>query len=385
MSAHPPKARPLVMHLLYRLDTGGLENGVINLVNHMPESAYRHCIVSLTEATDFQRRIRRPGVEVIALHKPPGHAWALYPALWRLFRSRRPAILHTRNLAALEAQVPALLARVPVRIHGEHGRDVSDLDGSNPRYRLIRKVYRPFVQRYVALSRDLGGYLTDSVGVSPRRVVQIYNGVDTLRFAPSPGARSPIPGCPFTSSDHWLIGTVGRMQAVKAQQVLAEAFIRMLALAPGLADRARLVMVGDGPLRAQARAMLDAAGLAHLAWLPGERTDIPEVMRGLDCFVLPSLAEGISNTILEAMACALPVVATRVGGNPELVTEQLTGVLVPNNDAHALARSLFDLAEAPMRARTMGLAGRAQVLQRFSLNAMVSAYQALYDESLALR
>ena len=92
------------------------------------------------------------------------------------------------------------------------------------------------------------------------------------------------------------------MQTVKAQPVLARAFVRALELQPQLRARLRLVMVGDGPLRAEAQAVLDHAGVAALAWLPGERADVPDVMRGLDCFVLPSLAEGISNTILEAMA-----------------------------------------------------------------------------------
>ena len=151
------------------------------------------------------------------------------------------------------------------------------------------------------------------VGVPPRRITEICNGVDTDRFHPAPGGRARIAGCPFTDPSLWLAGTVGRMQTVKAQTLLARAFIRALQLEPALRERLRLVMVGDGPLRAEAQALLDAAGVGHLAWLPGERSDVPDVMRGLDGFVLPSLAEGISNTILEAMASGLPVIATRGG------------------------------------------------------------------------
>ena len=119
-----------------------------------------------------------------------------------------------------------------------------------------------------------------------------------------------------------------------------------LALAPHLKAKMRLVMVGEGPLRAEAQGLLDVAGVGSLAWLPGERADVPEVMRGLDCFVLPSLAEGISNTILEAMASGLPVLATDVGGNAELVGSA-TGELVPSGDAEALAalRVVPDLSE----------------------------------------
>ena len=152
----PTTSRPLVAHVVYRFDTGGLENGIVNLINHMPTSAYRHLVVALTEVVPgFARRIERDDVKFIALHKPPGHGAKLYPQLFRLFREQRPAIVHTRNLAALECQVPAALAGVPVRIHGEHGRDVGDLDGTRWRYQWLRRAYRPFVHKYVALSRDL--------------------------------------------------------------------------------------------------------------------------------------------------------------------------------------------------------------------------------------
>ena len=142
-------------------------------------------------------------------------------------------------------------------------------------------------------------------------------------------------------------------------------------------------MVGDGPLRAQAQALLDEAGATALAWLPGERADVADVMRGLHCFVLPSLAEGISNTILEAMASGLPVVATAVGGNPELVGQGRTGSLVPAADCGALAQTLVAMAANPRRACEWGRAARADVEARFSLQAMVTAYQGLYDRQLA--
>ncbi len=377
-------SRPLVLHLVYRFDTGGLENGVVNLINHLSAEAYRHAVVALTEvAPAFARRIQRDDVEFVSLHKPPGHGARLYPRLLKLLRERRPDIVHTRNLAALECQVPAWLAGVPVRIHGEHGRDVEDLDGSSRRHQWMRRAYRPFVHRYVALSQDLAGYLEQRVGVPARRIAQIYNGVDIERFAPAPGGRAPIPGGPFTDPALWLAGTVGRMQAVKAQTVLAQAFVLALQQAPALRQRLRLVLVGEGPLRAEAQAILAAAGVADLAWLPGERADVPEVMRGLDGFVLPSLAEGISNTILEAMASGLPVLATAVGGNAELVQGGVTGHLVAAGDAPALARGLLQMATERDASAAMGRAGRERVLRCFSLPAMVAGYQGLYDELLA--
>ena len=378
--------RPLVLHLVYRFDTGGIENGVVNLINHMSASAYRHAVVALTEvAPGFASRIQRGDVTFVSLHKPLGHGIKLYPRLAALFRQLRPAVVHTRNLAALECQVPALWAGVPVRIHGEHGRDVDDLGGTRVRYQWTRRLYRPFVQHYVALSRDLAEYLEHKVGVPRGRIAQIYNGVDIERFHPPAGVRAPIPGGPFAGPSHYVAGTVGRMQTVKAQTLLVRAFIRALNLQPALHDRLRLVIVGDGPLRAEAQGLLDAAGVGSLAWLPGERADVPDVMRGLDCFVLPSQAEGVSNTILEAMASGLPVLATDVGGNAELVVDGQTGDIVPAGDVEILAAGLVRMATDPARAVAMGRVGRARVERHFSLPAMVSAYQGLYDRLLAER
>jgi len=293
-------------------------------------------------------------------------------------RQWRPQVVHTRNLAALEMQVPAWWAGVPLRVHGEHGRDAHDVDGTMRRYQWLRRSYRPFVHHWVALSRDLAAYLEQAVGVPRRRISQIYNGVDSERFAPVP-ARQPIDGSPFNDPALCLVGTVGRMQTVKAQPLLVKAFARALALQPALRERLRLVLVGDGPLRAECEALLDAAHLRPLAWLAGERGDVPAVMRGLDVFALPSLAEGISNTVLEAMASGLPVIATDVGGNADLVTDGESGNIVPPGDVDALAAALLQWSADPAQRREAGRRGRAAVEQRFSLPAMVDAYRRVYE------
>lgn len=374
-------ARPLVAHVMYRFDTGGLENGVVNLINHMPADSYRHVIIALTEVTDFRKRIQRHDVQFISLNKAPGHGFWLYLKLFKLFRQLRPAIVHSRNLAALEVQLPAWLAGVPVRIHGEHGRDVGDLDGSNVTLQRVRRFYRPFVSYYLALSRDLAQYLTGIIRVPKHKVLQVYNGVDSNRFHPGQRNHTAV-ACPFTRPESWLIGTVGRMQMVKDQPTLARAFIRALEIKPLLKQRLRLVMIGDGPLRAECQQLLDKANVSELAWLPGERNDIPEIMRGLDCFVLPSLAEGISNTILEAMASGLPVIATDVGGNADLVTTGKTGTIVPSADPEVMAQEIVRFATQPNLAIDMGIAGRNKIEQQFSMKAMVAAYQGTYDKLL---
>lgn len=367
---------------MHRFDTGGLENGVVNLINHMPEDRFRHAIVALTEVTDFRDRVKRRDVEFVALHKPAGQGVWQFPKWFRMLRRMRPDIVHTRNLAALECQIPAWVARVPIRIHGEHGRDVGDLDGSNRIYQRVRRFYRPFVHHYLALSRDLAQYLASEIKVPQSRITQVYNGVDTHRFQPAPEGPILIRDCPFHPAHHWIVGTVGRMQAVKDQVTLARAFVHALDLEPALKKRLRLVMIGDGPLRAQAQAVLQDGGVAELAWLPGERSDVADIMRGLHAFALPSLAEGISNTVLEAMASALPVIATDVGGNADLVVPGETGDIIAAADPLAMARRILHLAHEPGQARSRGIAGRQRVESQFSMQAMVANYQRVYEEQL---
>lgn len=369
--------------MLYRFDVGGLENGVVNLVNRLDR--WRHVVIAVTviEPT-FRDRVRRPDVGFVALEKPPGNGAVVWPSLVRHLRHLRPAVVHSRNLAALEMQPAAWWAGVPWRVHGEHGRDADDPDGTVKRYQRIRRLYSPFVHHWVALSRDLQSYLCQKVHVPASRVTQIFNGVDHQRFGVS-GEPGRVADCPFADPSLCVVGTVGRMQTVKAQPVLAEAFVRALQQQPGLRAHLRLAMVGDGPLRAKCDAILSAAGLRELAWLPGERHDVPALMNSFDLFVLPSLAEGISNTILEAMASSLPVVATAVGGNADLVDDGVTGQIVPAGDVQALAAALMAWCDDDVRRRQAGALGRQRVEQRFSLDAMVAAYDAVYERGQSPR
>lgn len=384
MNALKHDPRPLIAHVLYRFDTGGLENGVVNLVNRLPADRFRHAIVALTEVTEFRRRIQRDDVQFVALNKPPGQGLWLYPRMRRLLRELKPSIVHTRNLGALEMTVPAAWAGVPVRVHGEHGWDTSDPDGRSRKFQWMRRAYRPFVHHYVALSRHLERYLVGSVGIAPGRLAQIYNGVDAQRFQPAAGGRGAIAGSPFNDGAAWHVGTVGRLSPVKDQVLLARAFVRALELAPEARQRLRLVIVGEGPLRPQIEQVLRERDAAPLAWLAGDRSDVPDVLRGLDAFALPSLAEGISNTILEAMASALPIVATDVGGNAELLAGGMTtGCLVPPANVEAMAAALLQDFQHPEAARERGRRARAEVQRRFSLDAMVGAYADLYDGLLA--
>lgn len=375
--------RALVIHVVFNFNVGGLENGIVNLINHMDGERFRHCVLALTACEpSFCKRIRRDDVSFIALAKSPGHGIKLYPRLYRLFAEHRPAIVHTRNLAALEAVVPARAAGVPIRIHGEHGWDLSDPGGVRLKYKLMRRLYRPFVNHYVALSGEIAHYLERSVGVPESRITRICNGVDAQRFHPALGGHGMLEGSPYNASGLIVIGTVGRLQPVKDQLNLVRAFALLMQRVPNEARRLRLMIVGEGPMRRQIEAEIAHFGLGERVWLAGERGDIPEVLRAMDVFVLPSRAEGISNTILEAMACGLPVVATAVGGSAELIEHGRSGGLVAANDSEALAALLeLYVRDADLRARH-GLAARARIEANFSIEHMVNSYQDLYTDQL---
>src|SRR5688572_29724896 len=257
----------LIVHVVHGFSVGGLENGLVNLVNRMPREHWRHAIVSLTHVSGrFAERVQNRDVKFIELDKRPGHLVRDYPRLYRLFKQLKPAIVHTRNFAALEAAVPAWAAGVPVRIHGEHGWNLNDLDGRRRRYQAVRRLYRPFVSRYVALSHHLEEYLEDKVGVPARRVSHIYNGVDTERYRPAE-ARARIEGCPFHHPEDFVVGWVGRMDPVKGLSHLLTAFAR------SANKHLRLVLVGDGPERAKVEARIAELKLADRVWLAGERAD----------------------------------------------------------------------------------------------------------------
>ncbi len=369
-----------IVHIVHRFDTGGMENGMVNLFNTLSPQRYRHSVIALTDYSDFRQRITAQTVDFYALHRAPGHGlgWAL--RLWKLLRRLKPDLVHTRNLAALEAQFVAAVAGVRATVHGEHGRDVFDLYGQNWKYNLMRRALQPLVSNYIAVSQDLETWLRVAIRVPPRKLHQIYNGVDSIRFVPRVGPRPD-----FAHPESIVFGAVGRMVEVKDYPLLTRAFIQMVRQQPERAERARLVIIGEGPARSVCLEMLRAEGLAHLAWMPGERQDIAEVMQVFDVFVLPSKNEGISNTILEALASGLPVIATAVGGNVELVEEGVNGRLVEPGNVAAMAQALLGYLDVPARIAEHGGNARRAAVQRFSIPAMAEAYAAVYDKTLARR
>jgi sugar transferase (PEP-CTERM/EpsH1 system associated) len=373
MNARDP--RPLIAHVVFRFDIGGLENGVVNLINGLPENEYRHVVIALTEASEFRERIQRSDVEVHALGKRPGKDPAAYWRLYRLLRRLRPAIVHTRNLGTLDCAAVAALAGVPHRIHGEHGWDVHDPDGKVWKYKLLRKLLNPFINQFVAVSRDLQQWLLVKVGIAPAKVWHICNGVDTKRFRPMPDARAE-------RGNIVVIGSVTRFEPIKDPINLVRAF---LAARRQLAARRvdlRLMVAGDGPLRAQALKLVMAESAAAAVFMPGARNDIPDFLRALDVFVLGSQREGISNTVLEAMASGLPVIATATGGNLELIAAGVNGQLVAPGDHAALAQAIVAYADDAQLRREHGRASRTRAESEYSLARMLKDYRLLYGSAL---
>ena len=372
----PGMQRPLVVHLTYSLDVGGLETLLVDCINRMPPERYRHAVVCLTRYTDFAKRITQPGVELYALGKPPGLGLGTHLAFWKLMRRLRPAILHTYNLSALEYNFSGALAGIPVRIHAEHGRDASDPQGLNPKHNFLRRRLAPFIDCFIPVSEDLRRWLGETVGIPARQTLFIRNGVDTERFAAaSVAAGQASPWGP----DDIVIGTVARIQDVKNHRGLVAAFARLRELAPEQRERLRLSIVGDGPLMGALREQVASLGLQDVVWLPGARADVAALLHGFSLFALPSLAEGTPVSMLEAMACGLPVVASNVGGIPEVVTDGVEGSLVPVEDTEALARALASYVRDPALRRQRGEAARARVETAFSMRAMLAEYGKLYD------
>lgn len=353
-----------VVHLLYALGTGGLEGVVASIVSRAAPDL-EHVVCCLTRSGPMEKRFP-PGTEVIALGKPPGNAPTF---LWRLARTLkrlRPDVVNTYNWAGMDGIVAARLAGLRGVVQNEHGFGMEDPHGRMAKRRIVRRFLSRFTHSFTCVSRRLRSWLVEEVRVH-RPVVQIYNGIDTERFHPGDGRtlRADL----GLREDAFVAGVVARLDPVKNLALLLRAVARLNAEEPGMV----LVVVGDGPERAE---LEDRAG-PGVRFL-GERMDVPEILRALDLFVLPSFSEGISLTLLEGMATALPVVATRVGGNPEIVEEGVTGTLVPSGDETALAGAIAAYRRDPERRRRHGEAGRRRVKERFNLAGMVSAYEAVY-------
>lgn len=367
-----------IVHVIHRFDTGGLENGVVNLINHLESDRYRHHIVTMKgHNLEFAARIKTNNVSFTDLAKKDGHDFSVFFRFNQILKKIKPDVLHTRNTATIEMQLVGWWRRISLRIHGEHGWDVNDMHGQNLRYQKLRRFIKRFVHQYVALSSEARDYLLTPIRVEPDRVNHICNGVNVERFAPRDKPQDLLPK---GFDDSFVIGTVGRLAEVKNQPYLLEGFIALLDQKPEFRQKVKLVIVGDGILKDKLQKRASEANVIEDVWLAGDRSDIPQLLNSMDVFVLPSLAEGISNTILEAMASGLPTIATKTGGNPDLIPDSMaTDHLVTVNDVNMLVSIMKQYVESQQLLDNNSKLVRAHCVERFSIATMVNKYHQLYQ------
>lgn len=370
-----------IVHIIYRLDVGGLETVLVALINRLPPEKYAHLIICLTTYTSFKDRLCNDNVRIIALDKKPGIDVRIFFRILAILAQEQPHVVHTYNIATLEYQVAAFLGRVRLRIHAEHGRDFSDLKGESRKYNLLRRVMNPFIHLWVPVSLDLAQWLEGTVRIPQRKIALIYNGVDIAKFTPPPARLqawqahvSQLPDSPLR------IVTVGRLDPVKDQATLLHA-LRFVGTSTSVQHTSvHLWIIGDGPERERLQQVIDQESLGGQAVLLGEKNNISELLNSADVFVLSSLAEGIPMTVLEAAAAGLPVIATDVGGLSEIVQEGESGFLVSSGSPQLIAAAVRRYLGNPPLLLWHGKAGRKCIIEHFCLDKMMQSYTHLFEQ-----
>lgn len=361
-----------VMHLLPNLEIGGMENGVVNLVNHIDCGKFRISICCLNHSGPMIDRVLPGRAKVLEINQKPGKAYSLPFRLSRLFRQEKVDVVHTHNYYTGIYGIPGARFAGAVAIHGQHGFDYDPV-----RQVIARKTKERLLcvlaDHITCVSPSLKDVLCVQMGIRPHKVSVIVNGVDFERFTNS-GFRRHLRQRLEIDDDCVVIGSVGRLHYQKNYELLIRAFAQVNKI-----SRSVLLLVGEGQERSKLEALAANLNIAENVLMVGEKNNIPEYLAVMDIFVLPSLLEGMSNTILEAMCAGLPVIASNIGGNPELVYNGESGLLFQSDSLDALTerieRLLYDSSlREKMGENAMKIAG-----ERFSIQAMVSRYEALYQ------
>jgi sugar transferase (PEP-CTERM/EpsH1 system associated) len=350
------------------LRMGGTELGVIKLVNALSTQHFVAAVCSSRPPDEGLEQMLNPRIRLLELNRRDGNDPRFIIQLARLFRRERPDIVHTHSWGTLcEGLVAAQLARVPVFIHGEHGTMET-----RPRNLTIQRWAWGRADAVLSVSSRLADDLARTIGFPRQRIRVIRNGIDTRRFHPQNRGNARRA---FGLVDGDLVlGSIGRLVAVKDHAT----FVDSLASLRSRGRRCKALVAGDGPLMGALRERVAAHQLAEDVSFLGNRPDIHTVLAACDIFVLTSTSEGLPNTILEAMATALPVVSTRVGGAEELVDEGSTGFLVTPGNPEAVADAIEGLARDERLRLAMGVAGRRRAVDEFSLETMTTAYENMY-------
>lgn len=371
-----------VLHVIDRLGMGGTEYAMVRVIEGLNGGAFEHRICTVRGVDSAFEGAPHLQGEVYVAGRPKAGYQFLVGRFARIMRACRPHVVHSRNWGAIEAIPAARLAGVPLAIHSEHGYELDMLAGLPARRRLFRRAAYAMADAIFTVTEELRSYHARQAWMPAERIRVLHNGVDTVRFSPRPERRNDIRQRLGVPKDSFAVGTIGRMVKIKDQQTLLKA-------AEILATRGVPVYVllgGSGPELASLEdfAASSPALAGRVAFLGGV-ANVPELLNAMDAFVLPSISEGMSNTVLEAMASGLPVVATRVGGNPELVEENRSGWLFKPGDVADLAAKLERLAADLDLSHGLGAAARERAVSRFGLDAMISRYRDLYLEMASRR
>ena len=357
-----------VMHVTYKFGVGGMEVGIAKLVNGLDPALVASSICSSVPGDSLKERLR-PGVKLFELNRRRGNDPSLVADLYRLFKRERPHVVHTHRWGTLlEGALAARLAGVPYIVHGEHGTLETRWRNAWVQRRLWHHV-----DRVLSVSSRLAERMSRELRFPLDRISVIRNGLDLNRFQPvadKAAAKRALGIAP----DRLVIGTVGRTVPVKDHPTFLRALARVRAAGIDFAA----VIAGTGPAFQDTVRLVESLNLGHDVQLLGNRDDVDLVLRAFDIFVLSSSSEGLSNTIQEAMATGLPVVATNVGGADELVVEGRTGVLTPAGDDRAMAEALAALARDGARRASLGRTGAERAHAHFGIERMFRDYEKMY-------
>jgi glycosyltransferase involved in cell wall biosynthesis len=367
-AAVPTRRVPRVLLVGLSLAPGGTERLIRDLADRLrDEVAMAVCCID--ERGAWGDSLAQSGIPVSALRRRPGFRPWLGARIASIAAAHRADVIHCHQYSPFVYGCIARCLRPARLVFTEHGR-LGDRPPSRKRF-AANQVLRHIPNRVFTVSEDLKRHLVRE-GFAPGRVEVIYNGID-IGPSPGPSSREAARRALGLPAEAFIAMAVGRLDPVKDYSGLVRAFARVL----GHRRDGRLVLVGDGPERPAVERAAAQLGIAHAVTLAGHREDVNALLPAADVFVNSSEFEGISLTILEAMAACLPVVATRVGGTPEIVSPE-TGVLVPAGDADALASALVAMAADAAGRRARGIAGRRAAEQRFSLDRMINQYLTVY-------
>jgi len=378
--ARQPRLR--VLHVIDRLLVGGTELGILKVIRGLTDDCFEHRICTVRGFDeDFARSEGFQGKVYVAGAAKKGFQF-LVGRLARVMSDFRPDIVHSRNWGAIEALPAAQLSGVPVRIHSEHGYEVDMLKGLPKRRRVFRRLAYAAADAVFTVTEELRSYHARQAWLPMERIRVLPNGVDTSRFAYRHREREEIRQRLGLDNRSIVLGTVGRMVKIKDHATLLQAAEILL----GRGLPIKVLLVGSGPELEKHKKLVSASARlsGHVVFV-GEAQDVPALLNAMDVFVLPSLSEGMSNTILEAMATSLPAVVTGVGGNPELVENERSGWLFKPGDVRALVEILERLTHDPKLRHELGQAARNRVEEQFSLDGMIGRYRDLYLELASKR